>query len=237
MKRIIICISVIAMFLNISGQNERDQIDDQYKWNLTDIYATDEAWNKDKKALINEVEKIESFKGSLTGSATQLLEALEFNSRILKNTIKLFIYAGMKSDLDTRDMTYLGMKQEIRQIMANHAAKTSFIKPEILTEDWSVYKGYLEEEPSLKPYEKYLKDMYRLKEHTPGEAEGRILGLSGMVSSVPASVHNVFTNAEMPNPEVTLSSGEKVILDSPGYARYRALPDREDRALEPRHTT
>jgi oligoendopeptidase F len=231
MKRIIICIAVFAMFLSISGQNERDQIDDQYKWNLTDIYPTDEAWTEDKEALINEMEKIESFKGILTSSATQLMEALEFNSGIQKKTIKLLIYANMQSDLDTRNMTYLGMQQEIQQIMADHAARTSFMKPEILNEGWAVYKGYLEEEPSLKPYEKYLKDMFRLKEHTPGEAEGRILGLSGLVSNAPASVHNVFTNAEMPNPEVTLGSGEKVILDSPGYARYRALPVREDRAL------
>lgn len=224
-------IFALATTFQCFGQNERNQIEDSYKWDLTDIFSSDEAWNVAKDKLVTEMEKIDGFKGSLTQSAGQLLEALKFSYYIRKESTRLSIYASMHSDLDTRNMKYLGMKQEFQQIMSGYSARSAYMSPEILSIGWPVIEDYLEEEPGLKPYEKMLKDMYRMKEHTPGEAEGRILALSGMVSGVPQSVHRTFTNAEMPNPEVTLSNGESVTLDSPGYAKYRTLPDREDRKL------
>jgi len=231
MKKLILSISLLAIITTVFGQNERDQIDDIHKWNLTDIYPSDEAWNTAKEALVIEMEKIDVFKGTLTQSAQQLQQALEFNTNISKEANKLSLYAGLNADLDTRDMKYLGLKQEFQQIRSDFAARTSYVRPEILSVEWPVIKGFLEEEPGLKPYEKMLSEMFRMKEHILGEAEGRIFALSSMVSRVPGSVYNTFTNAEMPNPEVTLSNGEQVILNSAGFGKYRTLPNRNDRAL------
>ena len=231
MKKLILSISLLAIIAAVFGQYERDQIDDIYKWNLTDIYPSDEAWNTAKEALVREMEKIDAFKGTLTHSAKQLLQALEFNSNISKEANKLGLYAGLNADLDTRDMKYLGLKQEFLQIMSDFAARAAYVRPEILSVEWPVINGFLEEEPGLKPYEKTLRDMFRKKEHILGEAEGRIFALSSMVYRVPGSVYNTFTNAEMPYPEVTLSNGEQVILNAAGFDKYRTLPNRNDRAL------
>ena len=43
------------------------------------------------------------------------------------------------------------------------------------------------------------------------------------------TVHSVFTDAELPFPEVTLSNGEKVRLDAAAYTKYRASPNKADR--------
>ncbi len=216
MKQLVFCISMLTLFFVLPAQVERDQIEDKYKWDLTDIYSSDEAWQESKEQLIKELDKVESFKGTLTKSSGQLLKAMEYTTKISKEAIKLSIYAGMHSDLDTRDMHYLGMRQEVQQLFSSFGAKASFIDPEILSVEWEVIEEFIEEEPLLKPYEKGLSDLFRLQQHTPDEAEGRIIALSGMVSGVPSSVYSTFTNAEMPNPEVTLSTGESVILDSPG---------------------
>jgi oligoendopeptidase F len=231
MKKILLTISFLVAIISLFGQHERDQIDDRYKWDLTDIFTSDEAWNEAKLALIDKTGLIDDFKGKLTQSAGQLLEALEFTSGIRKEATLLGIYAGMHSDLDTRDMKYLGMKQEMQQILSGYAARASYMNPEILSAGWETIEGFIREEPQLEPYTKNLKDLFRLHEHTPAEAEGKIIALSGMVYGVPGSVYNTFTNAEMPNPVVTLSTGETVTLDSPGYERCRVMPNREDREL------
>ncbi len=44
-----------------------------------------------------------------------------------------------------------------------------------------------------------------------------------------SSIYMIFSNAELPYPEVELSDGSKVRLTKAGYARYRALPNRADR--------
>ncbi|MEN8156719.1 MAG: oligoendopeptidase F [Bacteroidota bacterium] len=231
MKNLTLILLLLTTSLSLSAQQEREQIAEQYKWDLSGIFQNNEEWHQAKTALVAEMAKADSFKGTFTGSAQELLAALQFSSEIGKDATRLFVYVSMQSDLDVRNMEFLGMKQEMRQILSDYSAKTAFMQPDILATEWEIIAGYLAEEPALKPYEKGLKDLFRLKEHTPGEAEGRILGLTGMVSEVPNSVYSIFTNAEMPNPEVTLNSGETVTLDSPGYAKYRALPDREDRAL------
>jgi len=221
----------IFFSLNSFAQKERADIDDKYKWDLTDIYKTEAAWQEAKEALILELPKLEAYKGKLTTSASNLLAAFELSSKISREAGKLYLYANMPSDLDTRDMKYSGMKKGLQQLFTEYGAKVAFIDPEILTAEWSVIEGFIKNEPKLKMYEKGLKDLFRQQKHTLSEKEERILALSNMATGTASSVYSTFKNAEMPNPEVTLSTGEKVVLSSAGYSKYRAVSNRADREL------
>ena len=236
MKRInlklnVILLTFLAMFaaMNSYSQQTREEIPAKYKWNLTDLYASDEAWRDAVQSLTLKLDEVEQFKGTLTKSATNLLKALEFNSDLSKEASKIYLYAGMSSDLDTRDMKYNGMKQELQSLFSNFGAKAAFIQPEILAADWETIDGFLKEEPKLEIYRMGLENMFRTKAHTLSEAEERIMALSGMVSSVPQAVYGTFSNAEMPKPEVTLSDGSKIAIGSAEYGRYRASSNRADR--------
>lgn len=222
----------LSLFLcsNSFGQKDRSEIDDKYKWNLTDLYPSDEAWEHAKEKLV-ELTTIEKFKGTLTKSPQKLLTALVYISKINKEASRLYSYASMNSDQDTRIMSYTGMKQELQQIFTDFSAKSAYIDPEILSVKWSVIEGFINKEPKLKDYEMMLKDLFRQQEHILTEPEEKILALSGMVTGVSGSIYNTFSNAEMPSPEVTLSNGETVILNSSGYAKYRATANRADRKI------
>ncbi len=213
------------------SQKDRSDIEDKYKWDLTDLYQSNEDWKEAKEKLVAKVPRIEEFKGILTQSAQNLLTALEYNTTLSKEAVLLYIYAGMNSDLDTRDMGYSGMKQELQQLFSDWGAKAAYMNPEILSVEWSIIEGFINEEPELKQYEIGLKDLFRQQEHTLTEPEEKILALSGMITGVPGSVYSTFKNAEMPNPEVILSNGETVTLDSSGYAKYRASANRTDREI------
>lgn len=236
MKRInlklnVILLTFLAMFaaMNSYSQQTREEIPAKYKWNLTDLYASDEAWRDAVQSLTLKLDEVEQFKGTLTKSATNLLKALEFNSDLSKEASKIYLYAGMNSDLDTREMKYNGMKQELQSLFSNFGAKAAFIQPEILAADWEAIEGFLKEEPKLEIYRMGLENMFRTKAHSLSEAEERIMALSGMVSSVPQAVYGTFSNAEMPKPEVTLSDGSKIAIGSAEYGRYRASSNRADR--------
>ena len=216
---------------NSFAQQERADLADKYKWDLTDIYRTESDWQEAKAALIIELPKIENYKGKLTQSAGNLLACFELSSKINREAYKLYLYANMPSDLDTRDMKYSGMKKELQQLFTDYAAKVAFIDPEILSTEWSVIEGFIKEEPKLKIYEKALKDLFRQQKHVLSEPEERILALSNMATGTASSVYNTFKDAEMPNPEVTLSTSEKAVLSSSGYSKYRATSNRTDREL------
>ena len=226
-------VSVFCIFAAMNGysQQNRNDIPDKYKWDLSSIYKSDADWRAAKEELTKKLDGVEKFKGTITTSAENLLKCLDFNSEISKDAAKLFIYAGLNSDLDTREMKYAGMKQELQQLFSSFGARAAFIEPEILSVDWSVIENYLKQEPKLEVYRIKLENMFRTKKHTLSEPEERIMALSGTVSNAPYSIYGTFSNAEMPAPEVTLTDGEKVKIGSAEYSRYRGSANRADREI------
>ena len=98
-----------------SQDHDRSKIPDQYKWDLTAIYPTDQEWRNQKEKLATELPKLREFRGTLASSAQRLADALETRSRLDKELKRLTAYASLISDQDTRVSTYQGMKQEILQ--------------------------------------------------------------------------------------------------------------------------
>lgn len=213
------------------AQQDRAAIADKYKWDLSPLFKSDEAWKSAKDKLVTLLPGIDGFKGKLTMNAKELFNCLDYLSTIEKEASRLYAYSGMSSDLDTRDMKYSSMTKELQQIFSEFSAKASFVDPEILTMDWQKIEQFIRDEPKLEIYRKPLKDLFREKAHTLTQGEERIMALSGLVSGVASSTFNTFNNAEMPAPEVTLSDGKKVLLTSAGYDLYRSLPDRTDREM------
>jgi oligoendopeptidase F len=224
---IVVILALLSM--NSYCQKTRSEISDKYKWDLTGMFKSDAEWRAAKDAISLKINEVEKFKGTLTSSAANLLSCLEFNSALNKEATRLFNYAGLNSDLDTRNMNYTGMKQELQQMFSDFGARSAFIQPEILTADWSVIDNFIKSEPRLEPYRMGLDNLFRTKKHTLSEKEERIMALSGMVDGVSYSIYNTFSNAEMPAPEVTLSDGKKVLLTGTAYGKYRALANRDDR--------
>ena len=227
----LIFLFTLTMSLTTFGQKSRKEVAERDKWNLTDIYKSDEEWNKAKEAFASRIGELEKFKGTLTKSASDLLQFLELNTELSKEAEKLYGYAGMNSDLDTRNMKYSGMTQELQQIFAEFASKTAFSDPEILATDWNVIDEFIKSEKGLEPYRMNLARLFRLKEHSLSEPEERIMALSQLLTGIPISVYNPFSNAEMPLPEITLSTGEKIKVNQSAYNRYRGVPERKDRKL------
>jgi oligoendopeptidase F len=230
-KTVFIVVFCIFATMNGYSQKNRDEIPAKLKWDLSGIFKSDAEWRAAKDQITVQLDEVEKFKGTLTKSADNLYKCLEYNSDIAKEATKLFIYAGMNSDLDTRDMKYSGMKQELQQLFSDFNAKSAFIDPEILSVDWSVIDGFLKQDPKLSVYRMKLENLFRTKKHTLTEPEERIMALAGMISDNSYTVYNTFANAEMPSPEVTLTNGEKVSIGSSEYSRFRASANRADREI------
>ncbi len=229
LKGILTGIFALSLIMGAHAEKSREEIADNYKWNLADLYESNEAWTSAKESLVQKLDEVETFKGTLTESAEQLLACLSWESDVQKEATNLYIYASMNSDLDTRDMKYSGMKKELQQIFSDFGAKSAFISPEILTADWDLIDGFIKAEPKLEDFRMGLDDLFRKKQHTLSEKEERIMALASGVTRVPQSTYSTFSNAEMPKPEVTLSTGETVSIGKAEYAKYRASSNREDR--------
>lgn len=213
----------------LGQERDRSKIPDNYKWNLTDLYPTDDAWKRAKEDLVAQIPKIASYKGTLGTSGRQLQECFEFVYHLAKEYARLQSYASMSSDQDTRESKYLAMTQEMGQIGSNFSAATSFIEPEILKMDKATVDSLIKSEKNLETYRHYLDDILRRQAHTGTEGEEKIIADASLMSDGPDNIYSIFSNADFPYPEVSLSDGKSVKLDKAAFTLYRAAPNRDDR--------
>lgn len=226
-----VVLTILALGQTLAWAQTRDRagIPVQETWNLADIYPSDEAWAAAKSALAARVDKILAFKGTLAKSPEQMLDCLKLNSELDRDLSRLLGYASMKSDQDTRDSKYQGMKQTLEQLATEFGAKSSFIAPEIAAMDQAQVDQFIRQSAGLKVYRMFLDDILRTKAHRLSAPEEKILAETGLMASAPQSIFTIFSNAEMPFPKVTLSDGSTVRLNQAGFGRYRSSPVRADR--------
>jgi oligoendopeptidase F len=220
---------VFAGYDAMAQERDRSKIEDKYKWNLADLYPSNEEWARNKEALKKRLPEIEKFKGTLGRSSKDMQECLDMANNLSKEFGRLGSYASMHSDEDTRVSQYMAMKSEMQQLGTEFGTSIAFIEPEILKIDKAKIETFLSENKGLQVYRKYLFDIIRRKAHTGTESEEKIIAAAGLISSTPSDIYNIFSNADFPFSEVTLSNGQKVKLDQAAFSLHRASPNREDR--------
>jgi oligoendopeptidase F len=210
-------------------ERDRSKIADGYKWNLADLYSSDAEWQATKDKTAAELPQLRTFKGKLGSSPAALADALDKRSALDKELSRLYAYANMLADQDTRDSSHQGMKQAMVQLYSSFGAETAYIEPEVLRFPLGTVDRFLRAEPRLKVYDFYLRDVARRTAHTLSEPEERILADVGPLSGIPSDTYGILANADLPFPTVTLSDGKTVKIDQAAYADLRALPNRADR--------
>ena len=210
-------------------ERERSEIPNRYKWDLRHIYPDEAAWRQAKEKLIAQLPEIEKYKGKLSESPQSLLACFDFVTNIGKEYTRLYCYASMHSDEDTRVSAYLGMEQEMGQIGAEFSAKSSYMQPEILKVGRETIESFLKQEPKLEIYRHGFDDILRRKDHTGTEGEEKILADANLVSDSAHSIYSVFSDADFPFAEATLHDGNTVKLNKSNFSLYRAVPHRDDR--------
>jgi len=228
MKKLIGVIMCAALMFNAFASEEKE-VDKKYIWDLTPIYESDQAWEQAKDDLVKKLDDVKKFKGKLAGSPAVLYDCLSLNSEIGKTFGRLYSYTSMRSDQDTRVSKYQGMKQEISQIGTQFSSMASYIEPEILKMSKDEIERFIAKEPKLEPFDFYLRNLIRQKEHYLSAEEEKIIAESGLMSGAAGSIYSIFSNADFPYPTVKLSDGSDAYLDAAGFSKYRALPNRDDR--------
>ena len=208
---------------------ERSKVENQYKWNLAEIYPTTDAWKADMDMMNSQVEKLADFKGKLGESAKSLYEALKLGNDLTKTLYKAWTYASNLSNEDLNIAKNQAMIQQMSALGTKFSETSAFMEPEILQIPKEKIDQFFKEEPGLKEFDMYINNIIRMRAHTLSAAEEKILASFNLIAGNQDDVYGIFNNAEKPAPKITLSDGKEVELTPASYTRYRTLPDREDR--------
>ena len=125
-------------------------------------------------------------------------------SRLDKELSRLYVYASMVADEDTRVSEPQGMQQEMQQLYANFGAQAAFIEPEVLRVGSATVESFLTAEPRLTPFAFYLRDIVRRAAHTLSDAEEKLLADAGPLAASASNIYTILSNADFPYPTITL---------------------------------
>ncbi|HEY2953917.1 MAG TPA: oligoendopeptidase F [Candidatus Eisenbacteria bacterium] len=207
---------------------ERSEIPIGYTWNLSDLYPSEAAWSAARDDLAGRIPRMGAFQGHLGAAPDSLYAALSALMDLQRDLARLATYASQLSDQDLRDSGHLGMREAAERLGVELSSAASYVRPEILAIGGEKVRAYLGAEPRLKEYRPYLENILRYEKHTLSAQEEKVAAQAGRLENAGNTIRDLFNNAELPWPTVTLTTGE-VRLDDAAYTRYRQAVSRADR--------
>ncbi len=204
---------------------KRDEIPKELTWDLEDIYATDDDWEKEFSEVKEMFPKLTEFRGKLGSSGEKLYEALQYQNEISKKLSKLYTYSHMRYDQDTTNSFYQGFNDRASQLVSQVTNAASFITPELLAVPEEKIKQFLTEYPELQLYKHALEQLNHQRPHVLSEKEESLLAQASEVTENSANTFGMLNNADMKFPEVKDEEGNDVEITHGRYIRFLESDD------------
>lgn len=208
---------------------KRDNIGQEYKWNLSDIYENYSAWEKDFEKVSELKKELAGFKGQF-GNEGKLLEFFQKQEEMDKISYKLYRYPQLARDLNSSDKEAVEHLQKVQFLFAEISIELSWVNSELVENRENIEKWI--EKKEFDDYRFGLKNLFRLQKHILEEKESKLLSYYSSFFSSPRSIYSEVTVTDVEWPQVTLSSGEKVDVTPANYSKILSTNrNQEDRKL------
>jgi oligoendopeptidase F len=211
---------------NTSGLLERSEIDEKYKWDLSDIYKGVEDWEKDYDWIKQNLPQYENYAGKLNSSSSTLLQCLRFNDSLDKKLNWVRMYPDLHRDVDMNSEKYQKMWSRYNSLEAEVNVARSFINPEIISIPEETINNFISENERLQVYEHFLNKLLLKQKHTLPPEQEEILAKASKLIDNPYAVFGKLIYAELPFPSIKNDKGEDIFLNRSTSWRARSSPDR-----------
>ena len=198
----------------------RPEIPDRFKWNVTDIFDSWDAWDVAYKKLEAGVDRYPALKGTLSSGPRALLEAFSLSEELGQLAYRVWYYPSLQYDEDQRDNTVNAKRQQVQILFARWKQAESWFSPELLQIPLETVRAWMEENADLRVYRFAIENLYRQQEHVLDEAGERLMSLASRLAASPNDAYWALSTADARFPKVTLSNGEEVTVS---YGQYRAI--------------
>lgn len=187
--------------------SSREEIDEQYRWDLSSIFGSDEAF----LAALEEAKKLPprfaSFQGKISASAAELLAYLKLDDEAGLILTKLANYAERKSDEDTRESRYQDYSSQVMTLWVSLSSASSWFTSELLSLSEQEMEGFYSQEPELELYRRCLDVIFSRREHVLSPAEEKLLAAAGDMANQPDNIFSLLNDADLTFPDAHDAKG------------------------------
>lgn len=204
---------------------KRSEVKEQYKWNVSDIFPDDEAWEKCFEHAKNSL-SFSQYSGKL-GNKNTLLEFLKANSEYRKMLERLYVYAHMRYDENRGVAKYSAYHEKAASLFSKYCTELSFFEPEMAQLDESYLKSLVTDN-TFSNYDYDLKRIIARKPHVISQAEERLIGMASEIFDNFTRTFGTIDNLELPFDDIEWE-GEKTKLSHGLYGIILHSENREKR--------
>lgn len=205
---------------------KRSEVPREQTWDLTDLFQTDEEWEKALESIKNKADDIIAFKGRLGESAEVLYDALTSLQNFKEKMIPIVTYASLKANEDGTDATNQANLAKVSSTLAELNAKLSFFDAELLTIPIETIQQYMSEKGALKTFEKMINDLLEQKPYTLAPEIEKTLAALGEVHNAPQMIYERSKSSDMQFDPIMDENGEEHPMSFALYEeRYELSPN------------
>ena len=208
---------------------QRNEINEKDTWDLSTIFETDQKWEEELALLTEDTKEAASLEGHLLDSAESLLNITERYLDLSRRLEKLYVYAHMKNDQDTRVAKYQEYYAKAMTLYSQLDQVFSFYEPEFMAITEEQYQNFLAEEPKLQPYKHFFDKLLQNKDHVLSQREEELLAGAGEIFGAASETFAILDNADIVFPFVKDEDGNEVQLSHGVYMRLVESKNREVR--------
>lgn len=204
----------------------REEIDSKYKWDLSSMFPSDEAFEAGLEELKAYCPKLLAFKGKISTSAQALLEFLQLEDQMNLLLYKIINYAERKSDEDTRVAKYQAYVANATSAYTQVGEATSWFAAELLAIPAESVEKFYAEVPALEFYRRKLNKILNQREHTLSAEEEALLARAEELAVQPTNIFCMFDDADLTFDDAVDSEGKTHKLTSGSFVPLLMDADR-----------
>lgn len=213
---------------NVGQLPSRGAVRESDTWDLSKLYASDDAWERDFNRWEKRVAGYARFQGSLSGGAEALAACLKFDRDFDRLGERLGTYAFLRTAEDATRDDYQRMYGRYINAASLAAQASSYIRPEIL----AIRAARLNElagDKRLAPFRLWLERLVRYKPHTLSKKEERLLAMQTEMAQTAGQVFRKLNDADLKFGNVNNEEGQSIELTHASFAALLNSPKRSVR--------
>ena len=204
---------------------KRSEIEDRYKWDLTHIFASDEAWEKAYDSLMAEVQTVAALDGHVAEDPKKAIVTVH---QTMEKIMPIYEYAFLRKETDNADPAAQALKDKGMRLIVTAMTCSAFLEPELLELPEEELKA-LAADPAMQDYDAMLRRLLLSKPHTLPKEQERLIAMMGEVAEAPSGIFSALSDADMKFPPIKMPDGTEQELTEGNYSSFIRSDDREVR--------
>ena len=205
---------------------KRDEIPEEYKWDIEHLYTDEADWERDCEYALELADNFSALSGRLAEDPAVLLRALRELDEMSRLAERVFVYARQKRDEDNTLSKYQAMADRAQTLLALISARSAFFGPEVTAMSEDDIAGFKKACPELADYDFALRQLMRQKPHMLSKPEEELLARLSESLEATNDIFTMINNADMKFGEIKDEAGENVELTHGNYIKFMESKNR-----------